>query len=150
MRFAIPVLAFAVAAASTVPVTAQDKTVSTRTNTKASDTKVIMMTGCVREDPITHVYTLVGTMAASEAAKSTTKAEPGAVGTTGSMATYPLLSPAEVELSTYVGKRVDVSVIKTLPTGSPAQSKTQGNQPRNVMDNHYTVVSVKPLAGSCS
>lgn len=150
MRFAIPVLAFAVAVTPTVPLIAQDKTASTRTNIKPNDTKVIMMTGCVREDPATHTYTLVGTMAATEAVTSTSKAETGAVGTTGSMTTYPLLSPAEVELSTYVGRRVDLSAIKTLPTDSPAQSKAKSNQPRNVMDSQYTVVSVKPLAGSCS
>ena len=150
MRFATHVFAFAIALTSTVTVIAQDKTVSTRTDIKANDTRVITMIGCVREDPVTHAYTLVGAMAATEPAKPKTKVEDGAVGTAGSMTTYPLLSPAEVPLLTYVGRRVDLSVIKTLPTDSPAQSKTKNNQPRNVMDNHYTVVSVKPLPGSCS
>jgi hypothetical protein len=149
MKFAIPV--FALAVASIVPVSAQNGAATTRTKTKADDTRTITMTGCVREDPVKHTYSLVGTMAAAvDPSRPSTNVEKSAVGTTGSMATYPLLSPAEVELSTYVGKRVEMSVIKTLPTDSPAQAKNASNQPRNVMDSQYTVVSVKPASGTCS
>ena len=186
MKFSVPTLALA--AALTVPVTAQDSTVKSRTNIKADDARVVSMTGCVREDPITHAYSLAGTMASGDELTSKTKTktdvdrdttkvkettrtkvDDGAVATTGSMTTYALLSPAEVPLSNYVGKRVELSAIMTDPghgdadvkirqkvnvnpdnaPDSTTRSKTKVEVPRSG-NGAYTVVSVKPLAGNCS
>jgi len=186
MKFAIPV--FALAAALTVTATAQDNTVKSRTKITADDARVVAMTGCIREDPITHAYTLAGTMVSGDELKSKTKTktdvdkndtkvksttrttvDDGAVATTGSMTIYALLSPAEVPLSNYVGRRVELSAIMTDPghgdadvkirektnvnpdnaPDSTSRSKTKLEVPRSG-SGAYTVVSVKPLAGNCS
>ncbi len=187
MRLVAPV--FALAVALTLPVTAQDSTVKSRTKIKADDARVVSMTGCVREDPVTHVYSLAGTMAGggdqltsktktktdvdkndTKVRETTkTKADDSAVATTGSITTYALLSPAEVPLSNYVGRRVELSAIMTDPghgdadvkirektnvdpehgDDSTIRSKTKSELPRTPY-GQYTVVSVKPLSGTCS
>jgi hypothetical protein len=187
MRFAISV--FVLAAALTIPAAAQDNTVTSRTAIKADDARLVSMTGCVREDPVTHAYMLVGAMAvAGDELKSKTKTntdvdrddtkvktttktkvDNGAVATTGSITTYALLSPAEVPLSNYVGRRVELSAIMADPghgdadvkikektkvdpehgDDSTIRSKTKSEVPRTPF-GQYTVVSVKPVAGTCS
>jgi hypothetical protein len=141
MRFALPV--FAVAALLTLPALAQDSTSKTRTKVKADDAKVVSMTGCLRQDPLTNTYTLVGTMAATgdelktkskvktdvddddTKVKATTKTKAddnGAVATAGSMTTFSLL-PGDVSLSPHVGHQVQVSAIMVEPGHGDADVK---------------------------
>ncbi len=189
MTFAIPALALAVAV--TVPVIAQDNTVKTRTKIKGDDARIVSMTGCLRQDPLTHAYTLVGTMAAATGdelttntkvktdvdkdrttVKATTKTDTDdgrIVATGGSMTTFRLLPRGGVNLSRHVGHQVQVSAITvepghhdadvtieekktTDPDNGPdrtTRTKTKVELSRAVY-GQYTVVSVTPMAGTCS
>ena len=44
---------------------AQDSTVKSQTKIKADDAQVMSMTGCLRQDPLTSIYMLDGTVAAA-------------------------------------------------------------------------------------
>ena len=130
MRLVIPV-AIAVAALS-VPLSAQDSKVKSRTNIKADDATVTSMTGCLGQDLTTGVYTLNGTTAASGKeietnskvktdvdkdkttvrGKTETKANDGAVATAGTGSTFMLVpGNASVDLAAHVGERVQISAI---------------------------------------
>jgi hypothetical protein len=186
MKSVTPILALTVALA--VPALAQDNTTRTRTKIKADDARLVSMTGCLRQDPLSNSYTLVGTMAASgdelktktkvktdvdkdeTKVKSTTRTsvDDGAVATSGSMMTYSLL-PGDVNLAPHMGHRVQLSAIiveaghgdadvkieqKTNVNpdhgdDSTTRSKTKVELPKSP-HGQYSVVSVNPMAGTCS
>jgi len=128
MRLVVPV-AIAVAALS-IPLSAQDSTVRSRTNIKADDATVTSMTGCLRQD-VAGVYTLDGTVATSGKeietnskvktdvdkdkttvkGKTETKANDGAVATGGNVSTFVLVPGNNVDLASHVGERVQISAI---------------------------------------
>jgi hypothetical protein len=115
----------------TVTVNAQDTTVKSRTQIKADDAKVTMMTGCLRQDALSGTYTLIGVLAAagndlttksktrtdvnkndvSVKSKTKTTADDGAVATTGALSTYVLVPASNVDLAANVGHQVRVSSI---------------------------------------
>jgi hypothetical protein len=143
MKYTIP--AVALAAALAVPVSAQDSTVKSRTKIKADEAHIMSMTGCLREDPLTHSYTLIGTMAsAGDELKSKTKvktdidkddtkvkattktsADDGAVATAGSMTTFNIRPSDEVTLSQHVGHRVQISAVMVDPGHKDADVKIE-------------------------
>jgi hypothetical protein len=127
------VLVAFVAAALSAPAIAQDSKVQSRTDIKADDAKVISMVGCLRSDPVTNGYTLVGHIAAAGddiTAKSTVKTDVDkdktkvqgktevkgdkdkGVATAGSIATYALLAGPNVNVASYVGQQVQVSALQ--------------------------------------
>ena len=188
MRSITPALALTVAL--TVPAVAQDNTTKTTTKIKADDARIVSMTGCLREDPLTHAFTLVGSMATASGdelrtdtkvktdvdkdettVKATTKTTADgdrAVATSGSMRSYALL-PGNVALSPHIGHRVQLSAIvveaghgdadvkieqttKVDPEhgdDSTRRTKSKVELPKSPY-GHYTVVSVTPIAGTCS
>ena len=120
----------AVAVALTVTLNAQDSKVTSRTEVKADDAKVIMMTGCLYRDAATGSYSLMGTVAAGDELKSkstvktdvdddavtvtgktTTKAEDGAVATSGTTSTFALIPRSDVNLASHVGHQVQLSAV---------------------------------------
>ena len=125
------VLVAFVAAALSAPASAQDSKAKSRTDIKADDATVISMVGCLRNEPVTNSYLLVGTVtAAGDAvtaktkvktdvdndktkvkAKSETKGE-DAVPTAGAVSTYLLLAASNVNLAPHVGQRVRVSAVQ--------------------------------------
>lgn len=129
MRLVIPV-AIAVAALS-VPLSAQDSKVKSRTNIKADDATVTSMTGCLGQELATGVYTLNGTIATSGKeletntrvktdvdkdkttvrGKTETKANDGAVATAGTGSTFLLVPGNNVDLASHVGERVQLTAI---------------------------------------
>ena len=129
MRLAIP-LAIVVGALS-ITLSAQDSTVKSRTNIKADDARVTSMTGCLRQQVATGVYTLDGTIASSGKeletntkiktdvdrdkttvrGKTETKANDGAVATRGTASTFVLVPGNNVDLASHVGERVQISAI---------------------------------------
>ena len=141
MKYAMPV--FALAMALTVSIAAQDSTVTSRSKIKADDARIVSMTGCLREDPITHSFTLTGTMAAAgdelkskskvktdvdkdetkTRSTSSTKAGDGAVATTGAVTTYSLRPADDVLLSEQVGHQVQVSAMMVEPGHGDADIK---------------------------
>jgi hypothetical protein len=188
MRLAIPVT-FVLAAAFSVTAAAQDSTVKSRTNIKADDAQVVSMTGCLRQNAVTNGYMLEGTMAAAGKdlttnskvktdvdkdkttvkGKTETKADGGAVATSGVNSTYALLPGNVADLSSHVGEQVRVSAIIVKPghgdadvkidektkvdpehgDDSTSRSKTKVELPRSHV-GQYTVVSVTPLGTSCA
>ena len=127
MKLLLPI--GAVVAALAVTVSAQDSTVKSRTEVKADDAKVLMMTGCLRQDATGAFNLTGGTIAAGDklttetkvksevdkddvTVRSTTKtkADDGAVATSGT-STYLLIPRADVNLATHVGHQVQVSAI---------------------------------------
>jgi hypothetical protein len=121
MRLVVPALV--VAAALTMPAFAQESAVKSQGKAKADATKPMLMTGCLREDAPKHTYKLVGAPGKAD----------------------EQLSAYEVELSSYVGRQVEVSVVKTDPDKATDRSKTSAGP-----QGKYTVVSVKPLAATCT
>jgi hypothetical protein len=120
-----------VAAALAAPVYAQDSKVKSRTDVKADDAKVINMVGCLRSDPATNSYMLVGHVTASGDdltskttvktdidkdkakvdAKSETKGNE-AVATAGAVSTYALLAAPDVNLTSHAGQQVRISALQ--------------------------------------
>jgi hypothetical protein len=90
----------------------------------AQDSEVISMTGCLREDSPRHTYTLVSTTGG---------------GRQGHLSSY------EIELSSYVGRQVELAAILTDADNATGRSRTAAGP-----QGKYTVVSVKPLAGRCA
>jgi opacity protein-like surface antigen len=127
------VLAAFVAAALSAPAFAQDSNVKSRTDIKADDAKVISMVGCLRSDPATHGYSLVGHIAAAgddvtakskvwtdvDMAKTTVQGKTEvkgdndkAVATAGDIAAYALIAAPEVNLAPNVGQQVQISALQ--------------------------------------
>jgi hypothetical protein len=125
------VLVGIVAAALSVTASAQDSKVKSRTDIKADDAKVINMTGCLRSDPATNSYSLVGTIVASgndlstksrvktDVDKDKTRVEGKTetkgnkpIATAGNIATYALLAAPDVNLAPNVGQQVRISAIQ--------------------------------------
>jgi len=128
------VLVAFVAAALSAPAFAQDSKVKSRTDIKADDAKVISMVGCLRSDPRTNGYSLVGHIAAAGddvTAKSRVKTDVDkdkttvegktevkgdkdkkAVATAGDIATYALLAAPDVNLAPNVGQQVQISALQ--------------------------------------
>src|SRR4051812_2354351 len=120
-----------IAAAISGVAAAQDTTARTRTEIKGDDAKVISMTGCLRQDPATSAYVLLGTTTASGdkvttnskvktdvdkdkttvRGKTETKADGGAVATGGAYSTYMLVPGNNVDLAAHVGEQVQISAI---------------------------------------
>jgi hypothetical protein len=124
MKILIPMGAALMAAV--VSVSAQDSTVTSRTEIKADDAKVTVMT----RDAV-GVYSLKGTIASGDEITTTarttteadrddvsvksetrTKVDGGAVGTAGTMATYVVVPRSGVDLMAHVGKSVEVSAVR--------------------------------------
>lgn len=114
-----------------VTATAQDTTVKSQREIKADDAKVMMMTGCLRQDPLSGTYTLVGDLAAkgddlkttsktrtdvnkddvTVKSKTKTSADGGAVATGGALSTYVIEPANDVDLAGNVGHQVRLSAI---------------------------------------
>lgn len=129
MRLAIP----AVIVVLTLPMaaSAQDSKTKSRTNIKADDARVMSMTGCLRQEVASGVYTLDGAIAASgkelqtdskiktdvDKDKTTvkgeteTKSKDGAVATTGASSTFLLVPGNNVDLASHIGEQVKVTAI---------------------------------------
>jgi hypothetical protein len=110
---------------------AQDTKTRSRTEIKGDDAKIVSMTGCLRQDPLTSAYVLQGSTTASGdkittnstvktdvdhdkttvRGKSQTKADGGAVATGGALATYMLVPGDNIDLASHVGQQVQVSAI---------------------------------------
>jgi hypothetical protein len=178
----------AAVAALAVTATAQDTTTKSRTKIQADDAQVISLTGCLRQDAA-GAYALVGGIAAAGDELSTkskvksevdddevtvkgktqTKAEDGAVATTGTMSTYALIPRNDVNLRAHVGHQVQVSAVvveagkgdadvkitdktKVDPdngSDTTSRTKTKVELPKSPLGS-YSVVSVTPLSGTCS
>lgn len=170
---------------------AQDTTVKSRTKIEGDEAQVVSMTGCLRQDPQTRAYMLVGTVEAvgdnvrNEAkveidrdkedtrvtAETRARGEGGDKGdkaSAGVPATY-VLQPGNVNLTQYVGQRVQVAAATVKPGHKDAEVTVREEtkvDPENGRDStsrsrtkveiergalgQYTAVSVKPLGGSCA
>jgi len=115
----------------TVAANAQDTTVKSQTRIKADDAKVMSMTGCLRQDPLSRAYTLTGGPIAigddvktktqvktdvdkdstTVKGKSKTTVDDGAVATSGTTGLYVLVPANNVDLSANVGHQVRVDTI---------------------------------------
>ena len=120
-----------VAASLSAPAFAQDSKVKSRTDIKADDAKVISMLGCLRHEPASDSYLLVGTVTAAGDdlttktkvktdvdndktkvdAKSETKGN-DAVATAGAVSTYLLLATPKIDLAPHVGQQVRIAALQ--------------------------------------
>jgi hypothetical protein len=125
------VLVAIVAATLSAPASAQDTKAKSRTDIKADDAKVMSMVGCIRHEPVSDSYLLVGTVTAAGDdlttktkvktdvdndktkvdAKSQTKGN-DAVATAGAVSTYLLLATPKVNLAPHVGQQVRISALQ--------------------------------------
>ena len=134
----------AVVAAMTVAVGAQDTKVTSRTKVKADDATVISLTGCLRQEPVSGHYTLLGSTAAAgdkvttktrvktdvddddvEVTARTRSRADDAVATSGTMTTYMLVPRGGVTLAPHVGHQVQVSAVMLEPGEDDADVKIQ-------------------------
>jgi hypothetical protein len=184
----------ALAAGFAASLHAQDTTSTTRTQVDADDARTIIATGCLQQAPATKVFTLMGAVTASGEdldsktrvstdvdnddveVKTETRAEidrdDRPVGTSGVTRSYDLSPRAGVDLSTHVGKRVQISAVmvdrakdgdddaeveiedrtKVEREDAPdakAKSETEVELPRGDRAQ-LMVVSVKEIAPSCA
>jgi hypothetical protein len=183
MKILIPMGAALMAAV--VSVSAQDSTVTSRTEIKADDAKVTVMKGCLTRDAA-GVFSLKGTIASGDEVTTTakvetdadrddvrvksetrTKVDGGAVGTSGTIATYVVVPRSGVDLMTHVGKSVEVSAVRVEAgrgdaevtvrekttvdpenkSDTSARTKTEIELPKSSA-GAYTVMSIKPAAGA--
>lgn len=127
----LTVLVAFVAAAMTTTASAQDSKAKSRTDIKADDAKVMSMVGCIRHEPVSDSYLLVGTVTAAGddlttktkvktdvdddktkvEAKSETKGN-DAVGTAGAVSTYLLVATPKADLAPHVGQQVRISALQ--------------------------------------
>jgi hypothetical protein len=100
--------------------------------------------------------------------KTTTRTDDGAVATTGSISTFAVVAGSGVNLASHVGHQVQISAVTVEPGEGDADVKVENKttvDPENGRDTttrsktkievpksplgSYSVVSVKPLPGSC-
>jgi len=127
----LTVLVALVAAALSMPANAQNSKVESRTDIKADDAKVISLTGCLRNDPVTNSYTLVGTVTAAgdnvttksrvktDVDKNTTTVQGKSeakgnekVDAAGAVSTYFLFAAPGVNLMPQVGQQVQIAALR--------------------------------------
>src|SRR5216117_1599021 len=127
MKVSIPLCVLALALS--IPLGAQDSTTKSRTKVKADEGRVVAMTGCLRQDPLTSSYLLAGTMSATGnelksdskvktdidrhdakvKSKTQTSVDDRAVATSGAVRTFALMPASDVNLSSYIGQQVQLS-----------------------------------------
>lgn len=183
----------ALAAALAASLHAQDSKATTKTDVDADDARTIIATGCLQQAPGTKTFTLMGAVAATGEdldaksrvstdvdkddveVKTETRAEVDRddrpVGTSGATKTYALSPKAGVDLSTHVGKRVEISAVmvdaangdddaeveiedKTKVERDDApdakvETETEADLPRGDQAR-LTVVSVKEIGSTCT
>ena len=120
-----------VAATLSAPAMAQDSKVKSRTDIKADDAKVMSMVGCLRHEPVSNSYLLVGTVTAAGddlttktkiktdvddektkvEAKSETKGN-DAVHAADAVSTYLLLATPKIDLAPHVGQQVRIAALQ--------------------------------------
>ena len=118
-----------VAAALSAPASAQDSKATSRTDIKADDAKVISMVGCLRHEPVSDSYLLVGTVTAAGDdlttktkvktdvdkdktkvdAKTETKGNDAA--DSAGVSTYLLVATPKIDLAPHVGQQVRVAAL---------------------------------------
>ena len=170
---------------------AQDTTVKSRTKIEGDEAQVVSMTGCLRQEVQTGAYMLVGSVDAigenvtneskvkidrdkddrTVTAETRSKGDKGDKrdrAAAGVASTYVLM-PGNVNLTSYVGQRVQIAAAAVKPGHKDAEVTVQGEtkvDPEHGRDQtsrektkveiergplgQYTVVSVKPLGGSCA
>lgn len=189
MRFIIHTAAVLAALGSAAY--AQDTTVKSRTKINADEAQVVSMSGCLRQDIATRTYSLVGSIAAAgenvrtdskvkvdvdkKDQEKTVTAETRAKGDdkhsgadAEAISTYGL-APGNVNLTPYVGQRVQIAAAAVKPghkdadvkiddktTVDPEHGRDRTERSKTKVEiergpiGQYTVVSVKPLGGSCA
>jgi hypothetical protein len=127
--------ACAIVLASAVAISAQDRTIKSKTKVDADDAKVVTMAGCLQTGATADVFTLSGaTSVAGEdlEARSKTKIDVDddetevktktrtevereddetPVGTSGAVTTYELTAKEGVNLTEHVGQRVEITAV---------------------------------------
>jgi hypothetical protein len=116
---------------------AQDTTVKSRTKIDADEAQVVSMTGCLRQDPVTGTYMLVGTVDAagervrndaklkidvdkddrtvtSDTRSRTEKGDEGDRVAAGQSSTY-VLAPGNTNLTPHVGHQVQLAAAAVKP-----------------------------------
>jgi hypothetical protein len=183
----------ALAAGFAASLHAQDSTATTKTQVEADDARTIVATGCLQQAPGTKTFTLSGAVATTgEDLESKTRVETDVdkddvevktetraevdrgdrpVGTSGVTKSYELAPRAGVDLSTHVGKRVQISAVMVDAANgdddaeveieektkieredapdSKVKTETEAELPRGDQAR-LTVVSVKEIAASCA
>lgn len=180
---------FGVALALSVGVTAaaQDTEIKSRTEIETDDARVVSMTGCLQRD-VAGTFSLYGTAVKGRDGVTTetkvetendrdeskvttttrTKTEDGRVGTSGTLATFPLTPRDGVSLTPHVGQQVQIAAVmvdrdardaevkieeKTTVDAEDADSRSKRTKTEVDVERgpagHYTVVSVKALGSAC-
>jgi len=135
MRLVVPAAVLALAMSALVSAQDKDSTVTSRTNIKADDARVVSMTGCLRQEVASGLYLLDGAVVASGKevetnakvktdvdkdkttvkGKTETEAEHGRVATSGTASTFLLIPGNNVNLASQVGEQIQVSAVMVKP-----------------------------------
>jgi hypothetical protein len=102
MRHVVPTCLVALGLAATAA--AQETKITKETTIKADDAKSVVVTGCLAGGPATFSLTNAAVLNARDRSS-----ERGAVGTSGSVATYSLAARDGVDLNAHVGHKVEVT-----------------------------------------
>jgi len=144
------VLGFAV----TSPAIGQD--VKTKTKIKGDDAQTVTYTGCVASGPQTRTFVLNKVMPVGQTTETTTDAS-GAASSTTTTTTYALVPSDTVQITEYVGHKVQVTGMM-VPKGEmrsrtetkvgddtvkKEETKTESDLPQ------FRVVSIRNLAETC-
>ena len=154
MKKLIPVCVLA--ASIGVPVLAQDSTVKTSTSVKADDAKTMMMRGCLMQNTATGAFTLNNASAIAGddiKAKSTVKTDVDkddttvtgkttakidgdskSIGTSGVVGVYELTGRDGVNLTSHVGRQVEIAAVMVEAGKGDAEVKIKDEAKTKVED----------------
>jgi hypothetical protein len=147
------------------PAGAQDSSVKSRTSIKSNDTRAISYSGCLRRSTAGayELSEVTGPPPAASPARAPVDRDSrktasasktnhdGTAGTTGTATVYDLTANEDIDLSQYVGKRIEIAAITPDPgrDGVGTNSGKKIELPRSALP-HLTAVSVRAVAMSCS
>ena len=151
---------FAVGCVAAGAASAQDTTVKSKTKVSGGDPTTVTYTGCVQSGPETRSYVLNKVVPVSQTTETTTTA--GTPDTTTTTTTSYALVPGDtVQITEYVGHKVEVTgmlipggdvksetTTKTEREGAPDTKKKETVKAEGALPQ-FRVISMKTLADRC-
>jgi hypothetical protein len=152
---------FAIACAVSLAANGQDTTVKTKSKSEGGAPQTVTYTGCVQTGTETRSYVLDKVVPVSQTTSATSDPTGATAGTMTTATTYALVPGDTVQITEYVGHKVEVTGV-LLPGGdSKSKSKTkverEGGDDTTIKEKSKTndalpqfqVVSIKNLAERC-
>lgn len=151
----IAVLALVVGFSCTTAAIAQDSSVKTKTKIKGDDAQTVTYTGCVGNGTETKTFVLNKVMPVGQTTE--TSANAAGVASTTTTTTYALVPSDTVQITQYVGHKVEVTGM-LVPKGemrATSETKVGGDTTKKEEVKtesdapQFRVISIRNLAESC-